>query len=81
MYMMTVYDIYSFIYSHIRKNILLKLDNQVTACGKSYEKKIWNRFQMTAKAVLLWKKVLAKGTERWAHGKTAMKPDRILGIQ
>lgn len=40
-----------------------------------------DRFQMTAKAVLLWKEVLAKGTERWARGKTAMKPDRILGIQ
>lgn len=40
MYMMIVYDnIYSFIYSYVRKNILLRWDNQVTACGESYERK------------------------------------------
>lgn len=43
--------------------------------------KLWNRFQMKAKAVLLWKEVLATGAERQAHGKAAMKPDRILGIK
>lgn len=39
MSMMTVYDIYNFIYSYRIINILLKLDNQVTACGESYERK------------------------------------------
>ena len=36
---------------------------------------------MTAKAAVLWKEVLATGAERQAHGKAAMKPDRILGIK
>ena len=36
---------------------------------------------MTAKAAVLWKEVLATGAERQAHGKAAMKADRILGIK